>query len=596
MRPSRILRCALALMMAVILTACAPVSLLTASPTPYVSLEPAGPSIVVENNRPVLQDHSLASVVNGIWADYFEELATALDALSLAGLTLTPRYNLTPHAGGWQLSVSVVDESGRELDLSTVEVLSVVLPSQNTLAPLADAEFLADTLALSTNGITLPLLSAEDNVSTDQAYAALIALYEDLSGQPVDESNILSGIKGTQRRKAYALGLLQFYYNETMPDFEIFDNDNEPIRASTLLQLLGDLSAIAHEKVFGTSANTATASDLVTLLDTYDAIFKPGTELFDKQGKTWRELLPEPYLSDPSTALTREDVAVIFVHLYETFFSPIVVEEGFYEPVYGNANPAVDKVVSQNLMSAYPSYNDFSHYRPVRMMDLDDICTTFYERLWWVGTQNADTSQSPSLYSYINAKTFARALRIFQQSLPEPAPIVTKTVINDRPYDWFITQNDASPYASINCMPTSTAMVLKWLNQNSTITPAELRNLYPDETGGWTMWYVERTLTAQGVPFENRDITIDNMIADLDAGRLLFCQMNEGDMTVSGHVFVVYGYEQIGDTTWFLAYDPLDDLRNAFGERHNAPRRVEAGFAQWIMSRFVGSYLAIDPA
>ena len=35
-----------------------------------------------------------------------------------------------------------------------------------------------------------------------------------------------------------------------------------------------------------------------------------------------------------------------------------------------------------------------------------------------------------------------------------------KEKINDRSYDWYYAQNDTGAYSDVNCMPSSTAMVL----------------------------------------------------------------------------------------------------------------------------------------
>lgn len=46
----------------------------------------------------------------------------------------------------------------------------------------------------------------------------------------------------------------------------------------------------------------------------------------------------------------------------------------------------------------------------------------------------------------------------------------TREVSNNRPYKWYMDQGDTGKFAGINCGPTSTAMILKMVEQNSSVT------------------------------------------------------------------------------------------------------------------------------
>lgn len=144
-------------------------------------------------------------------------------------------------------------------------------------------------------------------------------------------------------------------------------------------------------------------------------------------------------------------------------------------------------------------------------------------------------------------------------------------------------------------MPTATAMALKWKDPDFAESVESLRNAFPKLTGGWTIYPVEKTLERHGVSYMQRQVSMQNMIEDLKAGKILFCQCNDYDVRESGHCFVIYGYKTIGDSTWFLLHDPAAIGDDAYGKEKNRAKWMEAKYCTWIVDRFSMYYLAIEP-
>ena len=105
-----------------------------------------------------------------------------------------------------------------------------------------------------------------------------------------------------------------------------------------------------------------------------------------------------------------------------------------------------------------------------------------------------------------------------------------------------------------------------------------LRNAFPKLTGGWTIYPVEKTLERHGVSYMQRQVSMQNMIEDLKAGKILFCQCNDYDVRESGHCFVIYGYKTSGDSTWFLLHDPAAIGSDAYGKEKNRAKWMDVLF------------------
>ena len=219
--------------------------------------------------------------------------------------------------------------------------------------------------------------------------------------------------------------------------------------------------------------------------------------------------------------------------------------------------------------------------------------TMSYMAAWY----DPDRQMGDALYAPLTYQQMVHSvaqLSALYENRPVPQ-LETSEQINDRPYDWYYTQNDTGTYSDINCMPTATAMALKWKDPDFAESVESLRNAFPKLTGGWTIYPVEKTLERHGVSYMQRQVSMQNMIEDLKAGKILFCQCNDYDVRESGHCFVIYGYKTIGDSTWFLLHDPAAIGDDAYGKEKNRAKWMEAKYCTWIVDRFSMYYLAIEP-
>lgn len=133
-------------------------------------------------------------------------------------------------------------------------------------------------------------------------------------------------------------------------------------------------------------------------------------------------------------------------------------------------------------------------------------------------------------------------------------------------------QGETGKYNGINCGPTSTAMVLKWLNPNSTHTGLSLRNEVPNNGDWWNTNIITAVLREKGAYVYSNRYSENYLLNSLKNGYIaIVCldmryvsRSNGYDKTgktygneVSGHFIVVKGYKYVNGTLHFEVYDPF---------------------------------------
>jgi len=167
-------------------------------------------------------------------------------------------------------------------------------------------------------------------------------------------------------------------------------------------------------------------------------------------------------------------------------------------------------------------------------------------------------------------------------------------VDNSVSWEWYVNQYDGSEYASFNCMPAMTCMAMKWLDPSYPGTPESLREQIASPTRGWRMAQVEEVLQNENVAYFIRNISLENMVQDLDAGRILLIQINEGSLTTDGHCLVVYGYRRWGNSLLFLIQDPgISADTTLLGESVGKNLEMDSPYLLLISQRFTSTYLAV---
>ena len=152
------------------------------------------------------------------------------------------------------------------------------------------------------------------------------------------------------------------------------------------------------------------------------------------------------------------------------------------------------------------------------------------------------------------------------------------TVSNNKDYDWYMDQNVTGKYHMDNCVPTCTAMILKFLDPNSNDTGESLRNEYLADGKGWIPDIMLDALKKRNIKYVTYNFKRGNM-SDMPIRKYVkdgYIGMFFADMTkISGarnnpstigkshndpqvvrHTFIVKGYKYINNELYFEVYDP----------------------------------------
>ncbi|MFR4251638.1 MAG: C39 family peptidase [Christensenellales bacterium] len=461
-----------------------------------------------------------------------------------------------------------------------------------------DDSFMKAALLLSGQGIEVDFTAYGKTGSNEQGLRFLVALYEKYAGQQIDTTGMDARVESETMRKAIALGLQDHSWGEGAP--AVYELDN-----ATFSNLVDVWLAKMNGEIYGIASQQATANDALELMTLKGETYQIGNGKWEdvpvQQEKVTLKPAPIDFKSTAGNVfradhpLNRKDLAKLFVTAYEAANGPIAIDKSAI-----NFNDTTDKdcekAESISLLMSYPSSNTYSPELPVSMAQLPDWVgrfTTIYMNQWYpeqIKNMDTDVLLRPLSYQQI-VQASAKLSEAYEKKTKEELSVKEK--INDRSYDWYYAQNDTGAYSDVNCMPSSTAMVLKWKNEKFKKTVEQLRNSFPDITDGWTIAPVEQTLEKENVPYDTREVTMKNMLEDLDAGKVLFCQCNEYDVGQSGHCFVIYGYKQKGDSTWFLLNDPASTGKDAFGKEREKGKWMEGTYCVWIVDRFSLFYLAI---
>lgn len=152
---------------------------------------------------------------------------------------------------------------------------------------------------------------------------------------------------------------------------------------------------------------------------------------------------------------------------------------------------------------------------------------------------------------------------------------VTKSVSNNKDYDWYIDQFSTGRNAIRNCGPSVVAMAADWQDEKLNLKVNDIVDKYiPDETvyagADFLMvynWMEDYKLN----PTWLKDATVDSMIKELDKGNILLVGLDLQYLkynpsliervgkpldAVGSHYVIIKGYKEVDGKLYFEVYDP----------------------------------------
>lgn len=157
-------------------------------------------------------------------------------------------------------------------------------------------------------------------------------------------------------------------------------------------------------------------------------------------------------------------------------------------------------------------------------------------------------------------------------------------VSQNRDYEWYMDQAHTGKYSDGNCGPTSLAMILKWLDPNSTATGESLRDQIPNNGDWWTTNIFDSYFESNKMSIDDKLYMSPETITDMiNNGDIVLVCLKMGEISPNkkpdssnigrfygfdgGHFLLIKGYKILDGKLYYEVYDPNNwDMKYENGE------------------------------
>ncbi|MGN1413794.1 MAG: hypothetical protein ACI4WY_06075 [Anaerovoracaceae bacterium] len=293
-------------------------------------------------------------------------------------------------------------------------------------------------------------------------------------------------------------------------------------------------------------------------------------------------------------SLTRHEAAVLLSAAYEAAFGRIQEETQYLPEIKDSADEADRKAAGVRLIPWKPSFGYFSPEELVTVWEVPEIAFRFAEACFYrfqleKGEASTDIPKTALDQKKAGIMDFAKKTASTDEPAGKP-----ETVINQREDGNYVSQMDGSAFEHANCLPACAAMAAGYCGDKR-YTGADMRNLLPEISGGWTLEQTRNALALAGVDSEIRTFSVEGLCLQLEQGNVAIVQINEGNPAGPGHCLYVYGFRRYGSSLLFLVHDPLERT-DVLRERVSGEGIVMDGSQlAFLVSRFRKTFLACIP-
>jgi len=445
---------------------------------------------------------------------------------------------------------------------------------------LYDSDLLDGCLRLSGYGFELSgIMSDTSYWTTEKTCHYIIDYYEFMTGNEVDTSRVRLESDDEYYLKSVAMGLCSDEYSYYDTYFTV--------TITQFNQMLSKLMTYVYTDYLGRSSEFITPDALTDAIDLYMKLY-----FASPNENSPREIVASE--SDLSVLfdldyVVRDDIAVVFNEIYKHNFGELSIT-GEYTPFDDYASEAAETAYYMGFIGCFPSYGLFNGDFPPREYQLFDLIDYYVSTCYWRNFTSANPEPS------VDGSAFIRIFGWVDRYFDSFSPPRQKAVIvdNSRDYPWYFAQFSTGEYSAVNCMPSITAMGIKWYASDSDVSVEEIRELWlPEYDSGWYMAQVADSLEYYDVPFEWHDMSED-MTEQLDQGRIILAQMSEAAYDQSGHCFVIYGYRRLGNSIQYMIHDPgIYEGLDEFGKPPGEAMLLDGIYTQWIIERMTYSFITI---
>lgn len=457
------------------------------------------------------------------------------------------------------------------------------------LAWLDSADLTECALMLKRAGLEADLSDLDSTADEEFAVNTFVGLYEGLTGEALDISDVKVGSAvGENFQKALKLGLLTTYGT-----YDGYDYLNQIYAYNVLGMACTVMDQVEHD-VYGRRSQFVTGQEFADMIRTVHRICQ--VQESEDSDYRWSDLgevdfsaVAAKISDDPAYLFTRRDGAQMVCK---------ITNEG---PTYshGYSNNGLFLVEdSDSIWVRYAVTYNFMEYYGDSVLFAPDAGFTVTNAIKsakcyiisryndWSYATNYDWDGIYSKKDVIIAA--GRTAEYFDNRPTEDKyNFEKKVVINDRDYDWFFSQKNTGTSSSVNCMPSIATMAAHWYDETSTVTVQDMRAT-SQTNQGWDMELLRNGLKVYHIPYETGYANFDNILAAIDEGKIVLVQYSDRPFNMTGHCYVIYGYQKYGDSVTFIINDSESMLYRGeiFGRANGNGDEVEGQFALWSIQRF----------
>lgn len=417
------------------------------------------------------------------------------------------------------------------------------LPETGTenLKPTA---FEMDIEYLRGKGLKLPELSSQSSLKVETFLSLLVETYESL-GHKIYISKVNPRNKANDAvKKMSFIGAHDGYLIQN--DMHISDLDYGS--ASYLLMKLQDS---IQKRLYWRSDTAATTGDLLRRINVSTVLHTWTQNEHKGRIYTIGDLLKGE--AGPDQRLTRLMAAEMMVSAYEDNCGEIQTTEASRPRDTNDVN-----AWKANQFFFWPESENFESDKTGNWEDWSFMSVAIYDSQLREGLKMEEKTPYGAVVAAL--VYLVRSYHGIEQNFIEE-----KIVLNERPYDWHVYQQESGEYSAVNCMPSCVEMAMRYQGILDVPSTEKLRKDNLLDGQGWNDVLAENVMRQYGLKFtDSFDIKLDKMLNLLDSGNILYVMYSDLSSEL-GHAVIIKGYWKLGSSVNFIVSDPNNNMFGPFG-------------------------------
>ena len=398
---------------------------------------------------------------------------------------------------------------------------------------------------ISGKGLNLPDLSPNSSLKSETFLSLLVETYESL-GIEIDISKVNSRSETSDTvKKVTLIGAYDSYF---MQDDVPGDDLDYGSAAYWLMKLQDSI----QKRLYWRNDAAATTGDLLCRINVSTALHTWTQNAHKVRTYTIGDLLEGE--AGPDQRLTRLMAAEMLVSAYEDNCGEIETTEIPKPKDTDDIN-----AWKANQFFFWPESENFEPEKNGNWDDWSFMSAIIYDSQLRLGMK-LEEAKTPYGAVVAALTSLVRGYEGFEQNLIEE-----KIVLNERPYDWYVYQQESGEYSAVNCMPSCVEMAMRYQGLSNVPSAEKLRKDNPLDGRGWHDVTAENAMRQYGLKFtDSSDVKLDKMINLLDSGNILYVMYRELS-SEEGHAVIIKGYWKLGNSVSFILSDPNSKTFGPFG-------------------------------